>query len=129
MSRQYAIDVIEDLYLEGEHDYIFLEQIVGLIRYDCRDDLRGRSEAEVRQGSIDLIDFLIGSGDFCLALGNERRKGGVDFRIYKGDRLKLIDTALNSTFGADFQYRIVLQKTRQGVSAPSVPEQIIDLLA
>ena len=128
MNRQYAVDVIDDLYLEGDRDHIFLEQIVGLIQYDREDRLRGKSDAEIRDGSIELIKFLTEAGDFDLALGN-KIGDGVEFELYDGSLEKLICVALSSESSVDYQYRVVLRKVRMGAAAPPVPERIIGLMA
>jgi hypothetical protein len=132
MSKEYAFNIIQDIYNEGELDYIFVENIMGLIAHDESDNSRNMSEDEIFLSAMKLITFLLNSGDFQIfqalkregsnEISHEPCKGAV-FEIEKLIR----DEAKKIGEGNFFNYQFVLRKTNKGANVPAIPDEILKL--
>ncbi len=135
MSKKYAIDVIQDMYSEGDRDYIFIENIIGLLAYDEFDEPSGLSDGEVFSRAMKLLRFLTESGDFeILQASSEGDSRRVSHVPCKGSVLEveslLRDEAKKSTGSNFFNYKFVLRKTKKGIpfpDAPGIPNEILKL--
>lgn len=130
MSKEYAFNVVQDIYDEGERDYIFLESIMGLVAYDEFDNSRSMSDVEIFSDAMKLIRFLLGSGDFRLFRAKVENDS-ISYEICELDVHELEklmrDTANEIGSPNFFNYKFILRKTKKGAVAPEIPDDISKL--
>lgn len=132
MNQEYAFNVIKDIYDEGDRDYIFMENIIGLIAYDEFDDPRGMSDDEVFIDAMKVICFLTKFGDFeMFRASNKKGVEEISHELCEGDAFKieslLRDEARKTGKSNFFDYQFVLKKTKKGKIPPEIPQEISEL--
>jgi len=131
MSKEYAFNVIQDIYNEGERDYVFLENIIGLIAHDEFDEPRVMGAEEIFLSAMKLVQFLRDSGDFEIFRASAENGQKISYEACRGDfsaiESTLRDAAKKIGQPNFFEYQFVLRKIRKGAVMSMIPNEILEL--
>lgn len=131
MSKEYAFNVIQDIYDEGERDYVFLENIMGLIAHDEFDNPREMDADEIFLDATRLVRFLLDSGDFKLFRASNEGGQGISYEICKGEFVEIEnmmrDVERKTGQANFFEYQFVLRKVKKGAIVSAIPNEILEL--
>ncbi|EJJ31135.1 hypothetical protein [Rhizobium sp. CF142] len=132
MNQQYAKDVVDDIYDEGDRDIIFFGHILSFVTYDKDDKPYDKSPDEVYNDAKELSKFLISNGDFSPGLSVRQPDGSFKNVLFEGG-FDEFNTYLNNVLsegGIDCIDLIAgpwLMKNNIGESAPIVPGYVADI--
>lgn len=122
-----AIDVINDLYLEGDRDLIFLEHLIGLIEFDEKDIRRNILRSEVIHRVTILLEFLVDGGDFaCLiSKNNEGEINRAKLSDWRDIEKALI--SISSESNLILEYKYTFKKNVEGKMPSDIPDSVLRL--
>jgi hypothetical protein len=133
-NSQYAFDMLDYLYEEGDRDLIFFGQILGMVSYDRNDNLVDKSPEKRIADAIKLVEYLISDGGFEAGQTVKRQDGTFVYDLYQGG-LREFCMHVNEMYaqygidGVDLNSAIWLKKSQPGRPESTVPPEIIELFA
>lgn len=125
MSHQYAKNLIDDIYLDGDRDIIFLEYIVGWIAFDEGDAPVKKTTQQLVCDVICILDFLISEGDFELAQAFSDSDDDICHKRINWNPSEFEHVARKIILKKGDEFQFVLRKIKQESLAPPLPEKII----
>lgn len=127
MSHQYAKNLIDDIYLDGDRDVIFLEYIVGWIAFDEKDAPVKKTTRQLVSDVIGLIDFLISQGDFELVQVFPDSDDVVRHKRVDWSPSEIESFVYRIILKKEDEFNFMLRKIRQGSFSPPLPENIVEI--
>ncbi|RXZ36329.1 hypothetical protein D9O50_07255 [Oxalobacteraceae bacterium CAVE-383] len=130
-NSEYAVDMLNYFYEEGDRDLIFFGQILGAVSYDDEDRLFDKTPEQRMTDAIKLVNYLISLGDFDVGRTIEQ-DGTCTYSFYKNGFQEFC-VAANEMFsknGIDninLHAEIWLKKIHVGLPAPTIPNDIVKL--
>lgn len=130
MTIRYARDVLRDLYSEGDRDIVFLDYLLGLIKYDEKNAERNINPQIIHDNAIALVEFLTASGDFSLRyLGVQEFEEEINLKEPKGfSRFSIAVKELIAAPLGNNQLTHILKKNRIGKAIDHFPFAILKIL-
>lgn len=133
MYDEYAKNMIDYIYEEGERDYIFFGQLLGMVSYDFDDISLRKNDSERIGDAISLASYLIFSGGFNSGRTINCREGFFEYKFFLDgiDGLKrevILKFKQNGIDDIDLNYGIWLRKTNLGQEREgNLPDEVINL--
>lgn len=129
---QYAIDMLDYLYEEGDRDLIFFGQILGVVSYDRNDRLFDKTPERRIADAIKLVDYLISSGDFKAGQTQKQQDGSYTHIFFQNELHEFgmnanVMFSQNGIDDVDLNSGIWLKKVRIGQSVSAIPNEILAL--
>ncbi len=132
MKNQYASDMLNYLYEEGDRDLIFFGQILGVVSYDENDNLFSKTSERRFNDAIKLVNYLISLGDFDIGRTLKQKDGTYINVIYNNGLSEFLLNAnelfsKNGIDDMDLNSGIWLKKLHIGQSKSRIPNKITEL--
>ncbi len=123
---KYSKNVILELYSEGDMDDVFVEQLVGFVRFDERDCAKNLTNEQVFRRTIELVRFFTKDGDFFLLKGGRTPEGVFFFSPVNEDPGNVFH---HMSLPDDLHNSFVLRKAVIGKAPGAIPENILKIVA
>jgi hypothetical protein len=126
MNMEYSRNVILELYAEGDIDDVFVEQLVGFIKFDEKDCEKNLTDEQIVRRTVELVRFFTKDDDFVLLKGGRTQDGLFFFSpVHEGPEDAFRDMSLPD----DLQNSFVLRKSAIGKIPDEIPKNILEIVA
>ena len=132
MSELDIQSIVSDIYAEGDIDLLFFGFITGYVSYDADDNSYDKSNWQVFEDTVKLIEYLITTGDFVVGR-MYATDDGVEFVAYANGFTEFESVARQYMCEAGLRcdalsWELALCKVHIGKAASAVPELVGKLL-
>jgi len=127
--QQYAQNMIDYLYEDGDTDRVLFGQIIGIVSYDQDDRPRDKAPNGRIEDAINIAQYLVASGDFSIGRTAKDEYGNVSQDDYQKGFDDFVKCARNlfsreGIDSIDLHSGIWLRKLKIGKKAPVINERI-----
>ncbi|WP_088750029.1 hypothetical protein [Herbaspirillum robiniae] len=128
-DKEYALEMIDGLYEEGDVDLIFFSQIIGIVSYDVNDHPFDKSDKKRMADALLLLRYLISNGDFFAGETVFLPEDKCEYRAYGGTLNDFCESLAmffekNGIDDIELKTKFWLRKIKIGKKMGCVPEEI-----
>lgn len=127
--NKYALEMIDSLFEEGDHDFIFFNQILDAVSFDENDLPVAKSIQQRTKDALKLVEYFISLGNFdvgCMERGQKDDlayvpcAGGFDEFCKRAEHL-ISQNGLEDDY---LNFGMRLRKLHQGALPPPITQEI-----